>query len=81
MKLSRDVTVNFRGYNVTAKAGTKLELVKNASGTHGNMWAIPAYLCDAGPMGKAGKWSIFGHDSMHYYIWAPIDAICHNRSN
>jgi hypothetical protein len=80
--LSRDVSVMFngggdprRGYEVKAKAGTRLELIENASGTEGDKWAIPPASCDAGSAGKAGTWSIFGHDSKHYYVWAPVDAV------
>lgn len=72
--LSRDVEIMFRDdYPVKAKAGTRLHLVRGASGTAGDLWSIPPHACDAGPMG--GKNSIFAHDSKHFYIWAPLDAV------
>ena len=73
--LACDVAVEFHGYMVHAPKGTRLELVKGASGGRGDMYAIPPHACDAGVMGKAGTWSIFGHDSKYHYIWASIDAI------
>ncbi|MER9961655.1 hypothetical protein NKJ72_11920 [Mesorhizobium sp. M0045] len=75
-RLSRDVVVRFRGdYDVTAKAGTVLEHVPHNGGLKTPGFAIPPAACDAGQMGKAGTWSIFGHDSKHFYIWAPADAV------
>ncbi len=66
----------FRGdYPVTAKAGTHLRLVKGAVGGKEDAWAIPPQACDAGAAGAAETWSIFGHDSKHFYIWAPLDAV------
>lgn len=72
--LSRDVTVKFREYEVTAKAGTPLEFVKGASGTSGDLWAIPPRFCGTGGI-SSGPGSIFAHDAAHYYIWAPADAV------
>jgi len=73
-RLSRDVTVRFRGdYDVTAKAGTRL--TRHRDGMGKPCFAIPPNACDAGPMGAAGTWSIFSHDSKHFYIWAPADAV------
>jgi hypothetical protein len=66
-KLKTDVTVDFRGYPVSAKAGTPLIQTKDGSGKV--VFAIPPSLCDAGPMGFAGTWSIFGHDSKHFYVF------------
>lgn len=75
-RLSRDVKVRFRDfYDVTAPKGTPLQLVKNGSGTTGDLLAIPPHLCDAGGMGEAGTPSIFGHDSTYFYIFAPLDAV------
>lgn len=71
-RLSQDVAVMFRGnYEVKAAKGTRLDLITNADGLTGDALAIPPNLADAGNMGKAGTWSIFGHDSKYFYIWAP----------
>lgn len=78
-RLSRDVTVMFngggnpaQGYEVKAKAGTVLTAIEGGMGIS---FAIPPAACDAGPMGKAGTWSIFGHDSKFYHIFAPADSV------
>ncbi len=71
-ELARDRTIEFRGYPVTAKEGARVDLIKNASGTQSDLYAVKPRDCDAGEMGEAGKWSIFGHDSRIYYIW--VDA-------
>lgn len=78
--LSRDVTIRFNGggdpscgYDVTAKAGAPVLLVPDGMGNP--HYAILPDACDAGPMGSAGTWSIFGHDSCYYYVWAPADAV------
>lgn len=78
-RLSRDVSVMFngggdpaQGYEVKAKAGTVLVPVPGGMGVN---YAIPPHACDAGNMGKAGTWSIFGHDSTYHHVFAPADAI------
>lgn len=76
-RLAHDVTLEWGGgvgaitYQVKAPKGTPLDLIQGASGTEGDLLAIPPAACDAGTMGKAGTWSIFGHDSKYHYIWAP----------
>lgn len=76
--LSRDVTILYpdrRGYPVKAKAGTRLQLVRGLYGGKSDGWVIPPGSCDAGGMGKAGTWSIFGHDSKHHYVIPPQRAV------
>jgi hypothetical protein len=72
-RLSRDVTVNFREYQVSAKAGAPVTVHKDGSGA--DLFAIDPAFCDAGSMGKAGTWSIFGHDSEYHHVWVSADAV------
>ena len=73
-RLNRDVTVKFRGdYDVSAPKGTPVIRHKDGGGC--DIYAIPPTFCDAGGMGKPGTWSIFGHDSTYYHVWAPTDAV------
>lgn len=79
-RLSRDVTVKFNGggkaadgYDVSARAGTRVKMIPDGMGKP--CYAIPPSACDAGGMGKAGTWSIFGHDAKYYHVWAPADAV------
>lgn len=70
-RLARDVTVKFHNYEVKAPKGAPLWLIKFASGTTGDLLAIPPRCCDAGAAGAYNKHSIFKHDCTYYYIWAP----------
>ncbi|RWC91665.1 MAG: hypothetical protein EOS72_03145 [Mesorhizobium sp.] len=69
-RLSRDVTVRFRGsYDVRAKAGTVLEHVPHNAGIATPGFAIPVAACET----DVGTYADF--DLAHYYVWAPADAV------
>lgn len=68
-KLSRDVTVMFRGeYPINAKAGTRL--IEQRDGMGRPQYAIPSGACDPGPCA-----ALFKHDATYYYVWAQADAV------
>ena len=64
-KLKRDVTVQFREYEVSAKAGARVLQI-------GEQFAIDRRDVDAGAAGSWDRYSIFQHDSTYYYVW--VDA-------
>ncbi|SON54268.1 hypothetical protein HDIA_0727 [Hartmannibacter diazotrophicus] len=77
--LNRDLTVTFRGYPVSAKKGAPCTMLRDGLGNP--CFAIRRVACDAGAMGKAGTWSIFGHDSKYFYVWVPSDAVSEESDN
>lgn len=71
-QLSRDVTLTFqRIHTVRAKAGTPLQTIYGGSGVV--CYAIAPHNVETDS--ERGPNSIFQHDTRHYYIWVPTDAV------
>lgn len=70
--LSRDVELSFRGlHTVRAKAGTPLRPITGGGGVI--YYAIsPA---DVETDSDRSKTSIWAHDTKHFFIYAPADAV------
>lgn len=67
-KLNRDVSMNYHGTPITLPAGTTVTLVKEASGTEGDLYAVQSVKLLIELTGNA-------HDPKYRYAFVPTDAV------
>jgi len=65
---TRDLELNLWGSTVTVPKGTKVRLVKGASGTKGDLYAVDSVKLLIGLTGNA-------HDPHYRYAFVPTDAV------
>jgi hypothetical protein len=67
-KLKEKTGVTFQGQGVTFDKGTHVQLIKGASGTQGDLWAIESADLVAELTGNA-------HDAEYRYCFVPVDSV------
>jgi len=67
-KLNRDVSMTYCGTPITLPAGTRVHLIKGASGTQGDLWAVSDIRQLMDLTGNR-------HDPKYRYAWVPADAV------
>lgn len=67
-RTTRDLQVNFCGSSFTLPAGTMCHLVKGASGTEGDLFAVSQSKVIADLSGNP-------HDAKYRYCWVPADTV------
>jgi hypothetical protein len=68
-RLSRDVSLTFRGHSVRAKAGSPVLWVPGGTGGY----SLDPHGVETDSDTSPG--TIWDHDTDHYHIWAPLDAV------
>ena len=65
---TKDVGLNLWGSSVTIPKGTRVHLVKGASGNRGDLWAVVSTKLLTELTKNA-------HDPIYRYAWVPSDAV------
>jgi len=65
-RLSRDISIQFHGYEVTAKAGDPVQPVQGGTGI--------SFALITGRVSQDVA-ALYAHDSTYRYVWAPADAV------
>lgn len=67
-KTNRDVDLHYHGTDITLPKGTRVELIRGASGTEGDKWAVASIRLLMDLTGNT-------HDPKYRYAWVPADAV------
>ena len=67
-KLNRDISMNYHGTPITLPTGTAVTLVKGASGTEGDLYAVESVKLLIELTGNT-------HDPKYRYAFVPADAV------
>jgi|JI10StandDraft_1071094.scaffolds.fasta_scaffold199727_5 hypothetical protein len=67
-KLNRDAPITYCGQSITLPAGTSVKLVKGASGTQGDLYAVESVKLLIELTGNT-------HDPKYRYAFVPADAV------